>query len=46
MLFFLFFLKDFYNLGFGDKNEDSEEIDDTIYDKAFLLDNGAIKIIE
>jgi len=23
-------LKDFYNLGFGDKNEDSEEIDDTI----------------
>ena len=23
-----------------------EEIDDTIYDKAFLLDNGAIKIIE
>lgn len=23
-------LKDFYNLGFGDKNEDSDEIDDTI----------------
>ena len=23
-------LKDFYNLGFGDKNENSEEIDDTI----------------
>jgi hypothetical protein len=35
-------LKDFYNLGFGDKNEDSEEIDDTI-----ITNNGdSQKVLE